>query len=491
MENIQEKQEESTPEQNKPTKKKNFFIIFTVLGVIVIGLSIILFLGRPTSLTISQEILNITYSIELENGTIIESGTNEFIRGQISSNFGFVTNKVDEIINSMKEKDSRTIELDAKDAYGPYEEENKYFQERIRKQNRTFEINRTIFISFEAFEENFGEKPEIGKMYNTSGMMWPYRVVEKNETHVKLIQEPTLNQEIAANFFSYKVVAIDKEKIKIRIEGNNSTIPSKNGNYEIRFTEKEVLFVYSPSIGQEVQLETDLQKPTKARVVGMNETHVFLDGNHIYAGKKIILKITLNNIYRKTITGKNKQMPGAPTLEVFIMSYCPFGIQALKGLIPVWEKFEGKANIEVRFVSYIMHGKKEEEENERMVCIREEQNEKFLPYLKCFVESGDSNSCIQEAKIDKSKLNSCMEERVKEYLKEDNTLNEKYGVRGSPTYVLDGKEIEIYPRDPQSVANALCNAFKEKPRECSLRFSTQNPSPGFGTSVGGVGGGKC
>ena len=67
-------------------------------------------------------------------------------------------------------------------------------------------------------------------------------------------------------------------------------------------------------------------------------------------------------------------------------------------------------------------------------------------------------------------------------MKADKELNTKYGVQGSPTVILDGKEASIYPRDPATVAKALCDAFtSNKPSECSLTFSTTNPSAGFGT----------
>jgi hypothetical protein len=62
----------------------------------------------------------------------------------------------------------------------------------------------------------------------------------------------------------------------------------------------------------------------------------------------------------------------------------------------------------------------------------------------------------------------------------DKALNEEFGVQGSPTVILDGKEASVYPRDPASVAKALCAAFTSKPSECSSTFDTTNPSPGFG-----------
>lgn len=482
------------PSQNNPIvsvsqperKKKKWILYASLVMIVAVAIFLLFFFKKHTPLAISTEMINLTYKIELENGTIIAEATEEFPKEGVGSGLGFVSNKIDKEISMMKRGETKTLHLNPEDAYGNYDNKKIYTYERIRKQNRTVEINRTIIITKESFEEAFGETPLQGKTYESPFLHWPYKVLEINETHVKLSQEPKLNQKIPSGFFSYLVFEITQEKIKLKLEGNNSIIPTENGNYEIKFTEEEVLFIYSPKIGQQVQLE-DLPR---AYVKEINETHIILDANHPYAGKKVIVTVTINDIYRGTITGKATYIPGAPTLQLFIMSYCPYGIQALKGLIPVWEKFEGKANIELRFVSYVMHGKKEEEENNRMICIREEQYSKLLPYIKCFVEAGKSEECVRKVGIDKNKLDSCIASRAEKYMEEDKALNEKYNVRGSPTFIINERRVNIYPRDPQSIANALCDSFSTKPNVCNEKFSTENPSPGFGfgTSNSGVGG---
>jgi len=471
-------------QQVKKTNWTKIGIIALIIAAIALFIVIILIAIKPSisGFFVKQqtiEIYNLTYSLELENGTIISQETENFEKGMVASSLGFLTNKLDKELTNLSKGETRTIVLEAKDAFGEYDYSKVFNYERIKKENRTIEINRTNWIAINDFKETFGEEPKPNKTYELEGAPWPYKVIEKNETHVKISQEPSLNQEIPFGFFVYKVIEITELKIKLKVFGNETVIPTRNGNIEIKLTENEIIYTLTPEIGKEVSLE-DLPK---ARVTGMNSTHLLLDANHPYAGQKVIVKIIVNEIKlaKKTITGSAaKHIEGAPTLQVFIMSYCPYGLQALKGLLPVWEKFQGKANIELRFVSYIMHGTEEEEENNRMICIREEQYQKLLPYLKCFVESGDSLQCIKKVGIDQNKLESCMTSRASKYMEEDRALNEKYGVRGSPTFVLDGKEISLYPRSPQNIATTICNAFKTKPSVCSESFSTENPSPGFG-----------
>jgi len=189
------------------------------------------------------------------------------------------------------------------------------------------------------------------------------------------------------------------------------------------------------------------------------------------------------------VTGKalSKNKNSGPLMQIFVMSYCPYGLQMIKGMLPVWKLLGDKANFELRFVSYTMHGAKEDEENKRMICIRGEQSSKLISYLECFTNSGDADSCISEANIDENSLNSCMSSKASQYMEEDKALNTQYGVQGSPTVVIEGKVVQIN-RDPESVKQAICSAFTSPPSECSQKLSTTSPSPGFGSGTSSSGG---
>ncbi|MBU2522774.1 MAG: hypothetical protein KKE23_00600, partial [Nanoarchaeota archaeon] len=219
-------------------------------------------------------------------------------------------------------------------------------------------------------------------------------------------------------------------------------------------------------------------------VLSFNETSIVFDTNNLYAGKEVelILKVLDIKSSKTTTLGSDAEdIKGAPTLEVFVMSYCPYGLQMEEGVIPAYELLSGKANFKIRFVSYVLHGQKETDENNRQICIREETKQ-FWPYLQCFVDKGQGSesSCMEELRIDESKINDCMANRAADYMAVDSALNEQYGVQGSPTNVLDGKEVQIYPRSGQDVLNAICNAFDSKPSECSTVLDSSNPSAGFG-----------
>lgn len=183
-----------------------------------------------------------------------------------------------------------------------------------------------------------------------------------------------------------------------------------------------------------------------------------------------------------------------PEVQLFIMSHCPFGTQAEKGIIPVAELLGDKIDFEIKFVNYAMHGEKEVNEQLNQHCIKTEQNAKFLPYLKCFLKAGDGVSCLTETKVDTAKLKICTDKTDTEFKITENLENPtgsypaflindeectEYGVRGSPTLVVNDGVVNS-ARSPAAFLATVCSAFNTAPEECDEVLSTANPSSGFG-----------
>jgi len=188
-----------------------------------------------------------------------------------------------------------------------------------------------------------------------------------------------------------------------------------------------------------------------------------------------------------------------PKVELFVMSYCPYGLQMEKAYLPAWELLKDKADIDIKFVDYAMHGQKEVEENTRQYCIQKNQPTKYQAYLKCFVGNGDYKSCLGQSGLSESSLSSCVNETNKTYKIMDKfndqttwlsgrypqypvheDLNTKYGVQGSPTLVINGTQVEDVNRTAESVKQAICAAFNNPPAECQQTLPAQSYQPGFG-----------
>jgi len=179
-----------------------------------------------------------------------------------------------------------------------------------------------------------------------------------------------------------------------------------------------------------------------------------------------------------------------PSVELFVMTHCPFGTQAEKGLIPVLELLGDKIDARIRFVHYFMHGEIEETETYRQICIREKEPEKYLAYIRCFLDSddprvsGDPEVCMEKAGLSADQINACMDSEAKDYYAEDSELSQGYGVQGSPSLVVNGAMVKS-GRSPSAYLNTICTTFNNVPEECgTAELSTQTFSAGFGYSEG-------
>lgn len=187
-----------------------------------------------------------------------------------------------------------------------------------------------------------------------------------------------------------------------------------------------------------------------------------------------------------------------PTVELFVMSYCPFGTQIEKGIIPALETLGNSVNFQLKFVDYTLHGKKEFDENIKQYCIEKEYPKNLIGYLKCFTgENGDT--CLAQNAMSATKINNCVSATDKKYKltelynKESGERggnasfpiheneNKAYGVTGSPTLVINGTKIES-ARDSASLLSTMCNAFNNKPSACATELSSVAPGAGFGNT---------
>jgi hypothetical protein len=78
------------------------------------------------------------------------------------------------------------------------------------------------------------------------------------------------------------------------------------------------------------------------------------------------------------------------------MSHCPYGLQAEKAFLEVMKKFKPYADINIKFVPYTMHGKQEVIDNINQYCVDKTYPDKFYDYMKCFLQEGSSNKCLQK-----------------------------------------------------------------------------------------------
>jgi len=187
-----------------------------------------------------------------------------------------------------------------------------------------------------------------------------------------------------------------------------------------------------------------------------------------------------------------EQKTDIPTVDLFVMSYCPYGLQMEKGLLPAIEALGNKIKFNLKFVSYTLHGQKEVDENLNQYCIEKNQPTKLDAYLKCFWKNsaGVSDACMKTVGINATQIKSCVADATKQFSPTEKSFsinaddNTKYGVQGSPTLVINGTTIDT-GRDSASILKAICSGFTTQPAVCATKLSATSPTAGFDDQAAG------
>lgn len=191
-----------------------------------------------------------------------------------------------------------------------------------------------------------------------------------------------------------------------------------------------------------------------------------------------------------------------PVADLYIMSYCPYWLQAQKWYLEVISKLSKVADINVKWVPYIMHGQKETDENVVQYCIQKNEKEKYAKYLNCFLAAEWKEAeCRKEAWINEANLTSCIDETKKQFSIDEKMkdTSKQYPdfdidreealaawVQWSPTFVLNGIKIDKIGRNAKAYADAICSTFENKPAECDQDFQSVNFDPMFGFTSNGA-----
>ncbi len=224
---------------------------------------------------------------------------------------------------------------------------------------------------------------------------------------------------------------------------------------------------------------------------GDSYVYVSKDGKNLVSG---LVSLDLSSPISETT-----EIPKAdkPVVELFVMSYCPYGMKAQEILFPVMKLLGDKVDFRVRFVYYAMHGKKEIDENFVQYCIQEEEPEKYADYLACFLESEDSDSCINSVGISKSATDECIsavdnEFKITERYNDESTwlsgryplfdiekdIGDSYGIGGSEALVINGVTASMsdYRWSSEKLKDLICNSFNDMPEECSQTLDSGTES---------------
>jgi len=206
-----------------------------------------------------------------------------------------------------------------------------------------------------------------------------------------------------------------------------------------------------------------------------------------------------------TITPTPTQTPvklAVPMVDLYVMSFCPYGVQAENSIKPVVDLFGAKANFTVRYIASVngndinsvssLHGLNEAKEDARQLCVMQYYPNKYWAYVmeindQCYSIASNGTAletCWKKAATDfamnVSQIESCAygSEGIT-FLRGDEVKVNQYGVTGSPTLFINGQKY-TGPRTTEAFKTAICNAFQTIPAECSANL-TSNVTPATGS----------
>ena len=187
-----------------------------------------------------------------------------------------------------------------------------------------------------------------------------------------------------------------------------------------------------------------------------------------------------------------------PVVDLYVMSFCPYGTQAEQGMVPVEQLLGSKADFRIRFITTVsgttidsvssLHGPEEAREDLRQVCIQANDPAHFWGYLSsfddlCYPLRGNSSalgSCrlnvTATSGVDTTGIGTCISGAGGiALLKTDAEDAAGNGATASPTLLINGLEYSG-ARTPEAYKEAVCNSFVSEPAECNTTLASSQAS---------------
>ncbi len=258
-------------------------------------------------------------------------------------------------------------------------------------------------------------------------------------------------------------------------------------------------------------VNNNLVRTGKVSFVSMEEMAGMYKVTISYQGRQIPVYTTKDGSYLFTTQpldtseelpkGEEPETPEVPKtdrpkVELFLMSFCPFGNRAENTMLPVYNLLKDKVDWKINYIVRVsgdkvnsLHGQPEVDQDKREACVLSEYGLDEWWNFTVYVNNncGSSGDCWEEAAnqagLDTNKINDCVSKKGLELMKASESATNEAGATGSPTLIINGvKSRAVYQYgNPEAYKKAICEAFVSPPEECSEVLK----SSGSGTSTGG------
>jgi len=169
-------------------------------------------------------------------------------------------------------------------------------------------------------------------------------------------------------------------------------------------------------------------------------------------------------------------------VEMYVMSKCPYGVQAVQGFLPVLDEIGDWVDFHLEFIVdkqgdnfTSLHGEPEVKGNIQQLCAIKHypDRKKWMAFLKCVNETWREipagwEKCAKQAGMDAGKLGSCINgSQGKDLLTESMGRAKAANAQGSPTIKVAGAAYEG-GRSKTDFLRGICEKFTgNKPDTCA------------------------
>lgn len=184
-----------------------------------------------------------------------------------------------------------------------------------------------------------------------------------------------------------------------------------------------------------------------------------------------------------------------PEVQLFVMSFCPYGQEAEAAMAPVVSLLGNTVTIEPHFIVSIngetvnsLHGNNESQEDMRQACIWENYAPSVWWNYTSYVDSACSlnniatcwKTAAAQAKVNVTVIEACVASEGLDLMSAEEALAAQYSVSSSPTLIINGVKYQG-GRTPEAFKQAICGAFTSAPAACNQTLSgtaTAQPTGG-------------
>lgn len=208
--------------------------------------------------------------------------------------------------------------------------------------------------------------------------------------------------------------------------------------------------------------------------------------------------------------GKQAPAPGAqkeipkndkPTVDLYVMSFCPYGNKAEDTLKPVYNLLKNKVNFNFRYIVNTngsevqsLHGAKEVAQNQREACVLKNYGkDKWMSFVTYVNEKcGSDGSCweagAKSLSINAAKVNACVSSQGLALMQQDEKDSKAANASGSPTMMINGvSSSAVYQYgNSEAYKQVVCSGFANPPKECQTQLPDNSAAQGSA-----AGGGAC